>query len=60
MFTVLVGGSAEPQASLLRRMPPPSFRPHAVIEDVCELPVALRDFPPMTRGDGGNGRGARP
>jgi putative hydrolase of the HAD superfamily len=53
MFTVLVGGNAEPQASLLRRMPPPSFRPHAVIDDVCDLPEALRDFPPMTRGKAG-------
>lgn len=46
MFTVLVGGSAEPQASLLRKMPPPSFRPHAVIDDVCALPGVLHGFPP--------------
>jgi putative hydrolase of the HAD superfamily len=44
MFTVLVGGNREPQASLLRGMPPPSFRPHAVIGDVCDLPGVLHAF----------------
>ena len=59
MFTVLVGGNAEPQASLLKRMPPPSFRPHAVIDDVCDLPDVLHGFPPLSREAAGSGRGAR-
>jgi len=59
MFTVLVGGDAEPQASLLKRMPPPSFRPHAVIDDVCDLPGVLHGFPPLSREAAGSGRGAR-
>jgi hypothetical protein len=59
MFTVLVGGNREPQASLFRRMPPPSFRPHAVIDDVCDLPKVLRGFPPASREADGSDGGAR-
>lgn len=59
MFTVLVGGNREPQASLLGRMPPPSFRPHAVIDDVCDLPGVLHAFPPLSREAAGAAGGAR-
>ena len=55
MFTVLVGGSAEPQGALLKKMPPPSFRPHAVIDDVCDLPDVLHAFPPLAGRTGGKG-----
>ena len=56
IFTVLVGESAEPQGALLLKMPPPSFRPHAVIKDICDLPDALHAFPPMAKArPGGNG-----
>lgn len=60
MFTVLVDGDREPQASLLWRMPPPSFRPHAVVDDVCDLPGVLHVFPPLFRGAVGSAGGARP
>jgi putative hydrolase of the HAD superfamily len=59
MFTVLVGGNAEPLAPLIGGMPADSFRPHAVVDDVCDLPDVLHDFPPLTRGNGDAGRGAR-
>jgi hypothetical protein len=53
------GRNGEPQASLLRRMPPPSFRPHAVIDDVCDLPGCSTPSRRVPRG-GRCGRGARP
>ena len=49
IFTVQVGESAEPQGALALKMPPPSFRPHAVIEDICDLPKVLHAFPPMAK-----------
>jgi len=59
MFTVLVGGNGEePPAPLEGGRPEGSFRPHAVVADVCDLPDVLRGFPPLARGNGGDGRGA--
>jgi len=56
IFTVQVGENTEPQGALLLKMPPPSFRPHAVIRDVCDLPDVLHAFPPMAKArQGGNG-----
>ena len=59
MFTVLVDGSGEePPASPEGDGPDRSFRPHAVVRDVCELPAVLHAFPPLARGNGAGGRGA--
>ena len=56
IFTVQVGESAEPQGALLLKMPPLSFRPHAVIRDICDLPDVLHAFSPMAKArQGGNG-----
>jgi putative hydrolase of the HAD superfamily len=49
IFTVQVGESLDPHKALLMKMPPPSFKPHAVIGDICELPDVLHAFPPMAR-----------
>jgi putative hydrolase of the HAD superfamily len=35
--------------------PEGSFRPHAVVGDVCDLPDVLHGFPPLARGNGGDG-----
>ncbi|MGE5248080.1 MAG: pyrimidine 5'-nucleotidase [Verrucomicrobiota bacterium] len=59
MFTVLVDGDGEePPAAPEGDRPERSFRPHAVVRDVCELPGVLQGFPPLSRGNGGDGRGA--
>ena len=51
MFTVLVGGNGEvPPASPESDRPEESFRPHAVVGDVCDLPDVLHGFPPLARG----------
>jgi putative hydrolase of the HAD superfamily len=56
MFTVLVDGSGEePPASPRGEGPEASFRPHAVVRDVCELPGVLHGFPPLAGGNGGRG-----
>jgi FMN phosphatase YigB (HAD superfamily) len=55
MFTVLVGGNGEkPPASPEGDGPEGSFRPHAVVGDVCDLPDVLDGFPPLSRGNGGD------
>ena len=59
MFTVLVGGNGEePPASPEGDRPEGSFQPHAVVGDVCDLPDVLHGFPPLVRGNGGDGGGA--
>ncbi|MBP2689016.1 MAG: pyrimidine 5-nucleotidase [Deltaproteobacteria bacterium] len=59
MFTVLVGGNGEePPASPEGDRPEESFRPHAVVGDVCDLPDVLHGFPPLARGNGGDEGGA--
>jgi FMN phosphatase YigB (HAD superfamily) len=59
MFTVLVGGNGEePPASPEGDRTEGVFRPHAIVTDVCDLPDVLHDFPPLARGNGGDGRGA--
>lgn len=59
IFTVLVDGNGEePPASPAGDRPEGSFRPHAVVRDVCDLPEVLHGFPPLARGNGGDGRGA--
>ena len=51
MFTVLVGGNGvESPGSPEGDSPEGSFRPHAVVSDVCDLPDVLHDFPPLARG----------
>ena len=49
IFTVQVGESQYSHRALLLKMPPPSFKPHAVIGDICELPDVLHAFPPMAK-----------
>ena len=53
MFTVLVGGNGEePPASPEGDRPEESFRPHAVVRDVCDLPDVLQGFPVHGRASG--------
>jgi putative hydrolase of the HAD superfamily len=61
MFTVWVGGNGkEPKASPGKGdAARDSFRPHAVVDDVCDLPRVLHRFPPLARGNGGRGRAGR-
>jgi putative hydrolase of the HAD superfamily len=61
MFTVWVDGNGkEPPASPgAGDGPRHSFRPHAVVPDVCDLPGVLHRFPPMSRGSGNGGRRER-
>jgi len=61
MFTVWVGGKGEesPASPIQGDRPWHSFRPHAVVEDVCDLPGVLHRFPPLARGAGNGGRGER-
>jgi len=49
IFTVQVGESVDPPKALLMKAPPPSFRPHAVIGDICDLPDVLHAFPPLAK-----------
>ncbi len=60
MFTVWVGDEEHYRASRIPSAPSvQSFRPHAVVGDVCDLPGVLHDFPPMARGNGDAARGVR-
>ena len=53
MFTVLVGGNGKkPPAPAEGDTPEGSFRPHAVITDVCDLPDVLHGFPAHGRAPG--------
>jgi HAD superfamily hydrolase (TIGR01509 family) len=55
MFTVWVGGNGEesPAPSARGDRSRHSFMPHAVVDDVCDLPGVLHRFPPVARGNGG-------
>ena len=55
MFTVWVGGNGEesPASPGKGNAARDSFRPHAVVGDVCDLPGVLHRFPPLARGNGG-------
>jgi FMN phosphatase YigB (HAD superfamily) len=59
MFTVWVDGNGkEPPASPGKGdAARDSFRPHAVVGDVCDLPSVLHGFPPLSRGNGGGKAG---
>ncbi|HEX9205737.1 MAG TPA: pyrimidine 5'-nucleotidase, partial [Candidatus Deferrimicrobiaceae bacterium] len=61
MFTVWVGGNGEelPASPGEGGRPWHSFRPHAVVGDVCDLPDVLHRFPPVARGNGGGGKAGR-
>jgi putative hydrolase of the HAD superfamily len=60
MFTVWVDGNGkEPPASPGKGdAARDSFRPHAVVGDVCDLPCVLHRFPPLSRGNGGKAGGS--
>ena len=61
MFTVWVDGNGkEPPASAGKGdAARESFRPHAVVGDVCDLPRVLHRFPPLARGNGRGKAGGR-
>lgn len=60
MFTVWVDGNGKepPAYPGTGGEARDSFRPHAVVADVCDLPSVLHGFPPLSRGNGGGKAGS--